>query len=341
MARHENLKELLAKDQHRRAAVLRQFSLATGLVLLPFTIANLNTDPVMGTANLIVVLAFFATAYVRWRGRVPAWDGAEVLILAALVVCASIVHQQRIGIYWSYVLVPAFHFVLRRKPAIIINCLYLILVAACAYIVVGTGETLRVFFTHLLSGWISLVFAAKVAKQQAILSDLAIIDPLTQTYNRRHLDELMQDAAEQANRYQVPFSVIVFDLDHFKKVNDELGHETGDQVLSALCELVMNRVRKTDAVFRYGGEEFVILVRHTKADVAFEVANDLIAIVAQAPLLRDRTITMSCGVSEYRAGEEPSELIRRADEALYEAKRLGRNRAHLAARDRRAALPIS
>ncbi len=327
---------MLAGERARRRAVMRNMSLAAGFVLVPFTLVNLQNDFRMGMANVLIVVGFFIIGLMLTRGKPLPFDGAEILVLAACVTAMSIIRQHQIGVYWSFVLIPAIHFALPRKTATPANIIYIIVISGLSAQAVGVSDAIRIFCALGLSSWISGFFAAKVEKHQNMLSALAIIDPLTETYNRRHLEQMMDDAAQQHTRYGVPFSVIVYDLDHFKKVNDELGHETGDLALQELCRIVCARVRKTDVVFRYGGEEFVILLRHTKADKALEVAKDLIEIISKSEIIPNRKLTMSCGVSEYRAKEASNDLIRRADEALYEAKRLGRNRAHLAARDRRS-----
>ncbi|MCB1043564.1 MAG: GGDEF domain-containing protein [Acidobacteria bacterium] len=331
-------KGVVVGDHVRQLAIMKNLCFVVAAVLIPIAAFNITQDPLIGWVNFICIAGLVTAGMVMRTGKRLPWHGVEILLLVSLVIFVSVLRQGHIGVYWSFVLVPCIHFSLKRIAAIAYNCGFVIVLGYLCFDVFGGAETLRIVLSHGLMGWVIAIFSAKVLSHQNALASLAIVDPLTQTYNRRHLDDMLNEAVHEFSRYKVPFSIIVYDLDHFKRVNDELGHETGDIVLQKLCHVVMARMRKSDLVFRYGGEEFVIILRHTHSDRALDVAKDLVEIVSRSEILRERKITMSCGVSEYREGESVQELIRRADEALYEAKRLGRNRAHLAARDRRAAV---
>jgi diguanylate cyclase (GGDEF)-like protein len=167
----------------------------------------------------------------------------------------------------------------------------------------------------------------------ARIQELASHDDLTGAFNRRHFMELLLEERERSHRTQQPYSVALFDLDHFKTINDRYGHGAGDAVLRDFCTLVHAHMRVTDRFARWGGEEFVLLMPVTtpvdSASLAVErihsavAAHDWSTTSALAP---DQRVTVSAGVATCELGESAQDLIARADAALYEAKALGRNR---------------
>jgi len=148
-------------------------------------------------------------------------------------------------------------------------------------------------------------------------------DPLTGLANRRTMDRWM---AEWIGG-QKPFSVVMLDIDHFKKVNDTYGHQTGDEVLRFLARNMLAYLRKDDCCCRYGGEEFAILLPETTAEEAFKIAERIRTNMETAISPTGGPITISCGVAAYPDDAETAQgLLEAADTALYEAKRAGRNR---------------
>ena len=158
------------------------------------------------------------------------------------------------------------------------------------------------------------------------LSELSITDALTGLYNSRHFYDRMAAEILRANRYGRTFSILLFDIDDFKKHNDEFGHVSGDKVLKQLGETVRMILREQDSGYRYGGEEFTVLLPETDEIRAIAVAERLRQRVTKERFDKDVVMTISIGVSEYQAGEEASLLVKRADEAMYRAKRSGKNR---------------
>ena len=158
------------------------------------------------------------------------------------------------------------------------------------------------------------------------LQVLSTTDQLTRLYNRHKLHEELEKEWRRAIRYSSPFSIVLFDIDWFKKVNDKYGHQTGDVVLKELAQLTLRQLRSSDTVGRWGGEEFLILCPEVKIDEAYELAEKLRAGIKQHQFVTDLSITISAGVHELSAGEDIAEMIKRADEKLYKAKDLGRNR---------------
>ncbi|QSA98218.1 GGDEF domain-containing protein [Methylococcus sp. EFPC2] len=164
--------------------------------------------------------------------------------------------------------------------------------------------------------------------RQALQS--AYVDPLTNTRNRTALLGTFRREWKLASRHGSPLSVIMLDIDHFKSVNDNHGHDAGDAVLKAIAGAIKDSVRDSDIVFRYGGEEFVILLSNTAEDGAALLAerirssleSTLVRVGTQPPL----RLTASMGVATLTAGEGQDDLLKRADQAMYKAKSMGRNR---------------
>lgn len=154
----------------------------------------------------------------------------------------------------------------------------------------------------------------------------SLLDPLTGCYNRNVFFAELQSEISRAERYKVPFSLIEFDIDHFKKVNDSYGHDTGDRVLRELTAYVRGLLRSSDILARTGGEEFTIIVPHTDAADARRLAEKLRKEIEEYNFDLPEPVTCSFGVSTYSEGESWQDLFSRADELLYNAKENGRNR---------------
>jgi diguanylate cyclase (GGDEF)-like protein len=161
------------------------------------------------------------------------------------------------------------------------------------------------------------------------MEQLALTDPLTGLFNRRHMHRLLDEAQERFSRDGLPFCVIMADLDHFKQVNDQSGHDAGDRVLRAVATVFGQQLRVTDAVARWGGEEFLVLLSSTKPDTALDVAQRVRA-AAEGQLRSlaelEQPVTLTLGIASFRPALDIAGLIKAADEALYTGKVAGRNR---------------
>jgi diguanylate cyclase (GGDEF)-like protein len=158
----------------------------------------------------------------------------------------------------------------------------------------------------------------------------ATTDPLTGLYNRLKFDEALASETLRAKRYGSPLTLVLYDVDHFKQVNDIYGHQIGDDALVRLSQIVSVHIRNTDLLARWGGEEFVILAPGSDSEMARQAAEKLAAAIRRTTFEQVGTITCSFGIAQYAAGDSPATLIARADYALYRAKMNGRNRVELA-----------
>lgn len=156
--------------------------------------------------------------------------------------------------------------------------------------------------------------------------ELSIKDPLTNIYNRNKFNEMLSAEMERADRFNNSFSLIMFDIDYFKKVNDTYGHQVGDYVLKEIAKIVTENVRHLDVFARYGGEEFILLLPETRLDGAVDVAEKLRMVIGGQDFDMVGNQTCSFGVVEYIKNEGSESVIKRVDDMLYKAKNSGRNR---------------
>ncbi len=154
-------------------------------------------------------------------------------------------------------------------------------------------------------------------------------DSLTDIYNKRLFDKIIDYLVEYSRRYKRPLSLILFDIDHFKKINDVYGHKTGDKILYQLASIIKNSIRKCDYFFRVGGEEFAIICNESSAEGAYNLAEKLRKLVEETEFKDVKKVTISLGVAELEDDISVEEFYKRADAAMYIAKNKGRNRTEI------------
>jgi len=173
---------------------------------------------------------------------------------------------------------------------------------------------------------------AMLKSENVFLKEHIRIDPLTRVYNREFMEEYLNEELERAERYNAKFSMIIVDIDHFKRINDNYGHQKGDEILKKVAAIFNKAVRKSDIIFRYGGEEFLIALPETGLNGAYAVANKLRKMVESEIFDGiDSNVTVSVGLCERKNSMALEEMIYSVDMALYDAKRNGRNQVRIAA----------
>jgi len=165
------------------------------------------------------------------------------------------------------------------------------------------------------------------------LQKLAITDGLTRLYNSRSFYSQLELEVDRFNRYQHPLTLLLLDIDHFKDYNDKYGHLEGDKVLVRFSQIIRTCLRTNDSAYRYGGEEFTVILPETAGEEARTVAQRIRAALEAEPFSpedgEEVTVTISIGLTEYHAKEELSTFIQRADQAMYRSKRSGRNKVSM------------
>lgn len=239
--------------------------------------------------------------------------------LLVLYVFAFFVFKARQGLYVSLAVSLASLFI---ALAVVVargltdtNSLYSLLKFYCATFFV-------IAFGYAAALWREQVEKARTDAETA--QQLALTDGLTGVYNRRGLELLLEKEASRSERYERDLSIILFDLDHFKQINDSYGHSAGDEVLKTVAEIVQSQLRKGDEVGRWGGEEFMVICSETDIGQACLVADRLREAVANYDW-QGMTVTASFGLARRQTGELLGSLFQRTDAALYQAKRSGRN----------------
>ena len=184
---------------------------------------------------------------------------------------------------------------------------------------------------HILS-----IFAVQVSmlldtiRARERIRNLADTDDLTGIWNRRYFRRQLPQEIERARTFGVPLSLLLYDIDEFKQINDSFGHVIGDVVLSELCGSVRETLRPTDMVARFGGDEFAVILPHTDINGAVAVAERILKRVRELTIPTDEESAIRCsisiGLAEFRREDAANDLIRRADERLYSSKRAGKNR---------------
>ena len=185
----------------------------------------------------------------------------------------------------------------------------------------------------LITAVVLFITSYSIGVYQRRLEKMATTDKLTGSYNRNAFDMFYAQIINECRRNSIPFSMILFDIDNFKPINDNYGHLAGDTVLQDIAQLVKTRIRASDMFFRWGGEEFLLLLKGCDAEHAFQMAEQLRQAIQANTVNYENTsitVTISLGVAQAQAKESEDLLLKRIDAALYAAKQKGRNRTELA-----------
>ncbi len=306
-------------------------SAAGAVAIAPFAaIRFLSGDVVMGIIDIILILGIgLIGLYVWWtrQVRVP----GVILTVFILSGMLTVIYVAGIAtIHWAYPTMVAAYFLVKPREATVFNLLVMVLLIPAIVPEVSRLELVIILVTLILNNVFAYVFAARMSEHQKHLSFLAERDPLTGIGNRRALNARLEDITLRHQTNIVTASILVLDLDHFKDINDTYGHGKGDQILVQVTEIVSANIRVTDDLYRMGGEEFVAVAMGASSDAAAKLAEQLRGSIEASRMLSDRHVTISLGVAEFKEGESYDSWLHRADEALYEAKRAGRNRVCLA-----------
>lgn len=172
--------------------------------------------------------------------------------------------------------------------------------------------------------------AQRLQIQYELVEGWAFVDMLTGLPNRRRCEQALQEAIERSRRYGEQLAICIWDIDHFKRINDTYGHDRGDQVLRQIAQLMRQTIRATDLIGRWGGEEFILLLPCTGQAAAEMVVERLRCLLMTTITLDGQPVTASFGIAVYQPDDDQASLLERADQALYAAKAAGRNRVMIA-----------
>jgi len=322
--RHEQLWENIFTPYRRR--IMYPMAGIGAFVLLPLAIY----DTLQGKAGIGAILFFLVAmmlvdAIALHLRKQPPIPFAFLLVPGFAGVAMSLATQGIYGAFWSFPLLLLGFFVLSQSAA---NAVGIALIAIGTVLTGASSDVptaLRYLFALSLCLFVINVLLNVLMSMHARLVEQSITDALTGAFNRRQMDVSLAEAVERQRRAQSPSSALLIDIDHFKRINDRLGHAAGDEALQGVVSVVRSRCRKLDMLFRQGGEEFLLLLPETRLGEAMVVAENLRYAIEHAPLLREK-VTVSIGASELRPDDNVKSWMKRVDQALYAAKKSGRNR---------------
>ena len=231
-----------------------------------------------------------------------------------------------VGSVWCFPTIIACHCMLNLRRAITATFIVFAFAVPMIWLTVDPALAARLCATLTAVSLFAHILVREIDAQQARLRFQLDHDPLTGLLNRTSLKGRLETTLETRRREGTPAALLSIDLDHFKSINDSFGHETGDRVLCEVARLLRSHVRAEDAVFRMGGEEFLVLLVGTRPAGARAKAEALRGTLESAAILQHRPVTASVGVATLRRDDDRGSWMRRVDERLYAAKRGGRNR---------------
>jgi diguanylate cyclase (GGDEF)-like protein len=269
------------------------------------------------------------------------------MLFTILVLFFLVSKEESAAFVWVYCFIIAAFLIYGKNIGLLLALAFCCIVFGYYYFFIGSKIT-ELGFTNLVSSTIvillflryyessrSAIFSrlqstlGKLKDSHAELESKSVTDPLTNVYNRAKSFELLSASINNQQRYDTPFSIIFLDVDQFKAINDEHGHDVGDDILVKYARLLTENARKTDSVFRWGGEEFMILCPNTDQAKAARLAENLRNMFLHEFLGTIPLPSASYGVVEHRPTEDITSLIKRADMAMYSAKRAGGNRIEI------------
>lgn len=311
-----------------RTRTTRALAIAAFVLVAPFAVNNfVQGRMVFGAGAAAVALLLLLYTLSVYRNRYNASLILFALVPAVAAFLGMVIHELGIiGILWCYPTVLAFYAMLPERKAWLANGLLLLVSVPSAYMTLDAMIAVRASATLLAVSVFTGIFVHIINEQQRRLEALALTDTLTGLLNRTLFQSSLEEAIQHNERTQAPMSLLVLDFDHFKHVNDTLGHGAGDKVLAGAAALLLKRMRRVDKLFRIGGEEFVALLYGTPQESARAVAEQLRAAIAAATFVDGVRITASIGVAQREPGDDWNAWFKRGDDRLYKAKESGRDR---------------
>ena len=299
--------------------------------VLPFMILRyVQGEWLAAIVDTVIVIGFAALGtyvYITRRVRFASIAIAFFCIAGVISTVYFVGPQQA---YWAYPALMAVFYLLRPIVAVALAAVTLGAIIPKLLSDLDSHSSTTIVITIVVMSAIAFGFSLITNQQREKLMHLATKDPLTGAGNRRALDAKMLDLVNTNKRSGVSAALLMLDLDHFKKVNDVHGHAVGDQILKRVTEIVNLRIRVTDSLYRIGGEEFVVVLDGENLERAGHLAEQLRTLIEANELVPDQAVTISLGVAALRENESAQDWLHRSDEALYQAKRAGRNSTVLA-----------
>ena len=279
--------------------------------------------------TIIVLSTIFAVLY-AWRSGDTEKPGICLAVIFSAGATVIAINLGVNGLFWIYPLILFNFFMVSPGKAMVVMLLVLASLLGHALLIPGSVfesdyQMMSFLVTGLMASLLTCIFAFRTRSQRDRLQAMAILDPLTGARNRRAMNDELRIAVASHRRHGHNYGILVMDLDHFKQVNDKFGHPAGDQVLMDFVDLIQQSSRQENRLFRFGGEEFLLLLPNTDLPALEAAAAHLQRQVREQLRGPGGPVTMSVGGAILRAGESWEGWLQRADEHLYQAKSAGRN----------------
>ena len=306
--------------------IITLFGVFTVLGLLPFAVYRfLNGEFVIGLIDAVLMLGIAAAVAYAWLSGNTRRPGLFMVVIDTAGAMTTATISGEIGRDWMYVALLSNFFLVDRRIASFFAVVALLMLALHGKSFETTLQMVSFLTTASLVSAFAFIFAARTESHRLQLEALATHDPLTGVDNRRAMEHELQIAVELCKRSRAACGLVMLDLDHFKDVNDRHGHNAGDRVLIDFADLLGKSTREVDRLFRFGGEEFVLLLPGTDVAGLRSVTEKLRGKIAAQLLGPSGPVTSSLGAAALRPDEDWQAWLTRADAALYRAKGDGRN----------------
>lgn len=323
----------MAKTRTTEEYIVLALSGISCIGVLPFVFMRFAAqDWSIGVVNTLAVLVTGGLFFYVWhtgKSRIP---GRILASFCITMVFVTVYIKGATQTVWIYPALSAIFFLLNTYVAALLCAVMLIAMGVIIWPELAPFEALQIYVSVLATLLFSYAFADRMRYQQRQLELLATRDPLTEAGNRRSMESKLMEIGNYQRRGQdCRACLLLMDIDKFKVLNDTHGHGIGDEMLIELVQVVNKRIRNSDSLYRFGGEEFVIIAENTQLSDACVLAEQLREAIEQAPELAKYGVTVSVGTAQFMQGETPFEWLGRADKAMYQAKSDGRNTCRVAA----------
>lgn len=321
------------KDENRNLEeqLVLSSSGITLLFLFPSSLYRFfSNDFVLGSIYLLVSLMMMVAFYQAWHSKQIKYLKILTVISFMIAILGLIYLNDLEVVFWAYPAIGATYLLLPTHLAVTANIIFIFNVLFLLFDKFNNKEALSFYLSLILICLFGYFYSLRTAHQNKKLINLACEDALTKLKNRRSFDEKVAEIMAHYQRRPYPISMMLLDLDEFKTINDSYGHKQGDKVLVDFARIVQSRIRSTDDIYRFGGEEFVVIANNSSLDDSGKLAESIRQHIANTSSLSKYNVTVSIGVSEILKKDDADSWFRRADRALYESKASGRNKVRLA-----------
>jgi len=312
----------------KKNTFLRNFCFLLNIFILPIAIFWLfNQHVLLGCSLLLFLSTFNANVYAFFHERPFVVAYSLVMICLSLTLTLAVYYRGFSAVFWTYPIIIAIYFIIPLRNANLFNLITVIPITTLLMFEYPIEFTLRYGASIAATFMLGNILVSTILELHQQLINQSITDPLTGAYNRRKMDETLNKLIVNFQNTPQNIAIIMIDIDFFKKINDNYGHEAGDITLCNLVNKLQQVTRKTDKVFRIGGEEFLVVLTDTDPQQALAIAQSLRVSVNEI-LVPDTAIaiTASFGLSMLSPEMDCKQWLSDADKSLYKAKQTGRDK---------------